>query len=82
MKIHAIYPQASRRLGKTAKWSLSVCGGESMTLFSLSKTLKAFIAILPLLQNLEGLEKDSPFLLLKSCTCHNTTIAFACVAAC
>lgn len=57
------------------------CGGESTSLFSLRKTLKAFIAILPLLQNLEGLEKDSSLFLEKLCTCHNTTIAFASGAA-
>lgn len=81
IKIHAIYPQASHRLGETAKWSLCFCGGESTSLFSLRKTLKAFIAILLLLQNLEGLEKDSSLFLEKLCTCHNTTIAFACGAA-
>lgn len=51
--------KASHRLEKTAKWSLSVCGGESTSLFRFRKTVKTFLAIRTLLQNLEALERQS-----------------------
>lgn len=51
--------KASHRLEKTVKRSLSVCGGESTSLFSFRKTVKTFLAILTLLQNLEALERQS-----------------------
>lgn len=53
-----------------------------MSLFISRKTLKAFIAIFSVLQNIEGLEKRQSFSLFKVMHMPCTTIAFVCVAAC
>lgn len=57
MKIHIIYLHASLILGKTEKWAFFLCGGDRMSLFIYRKTVKAFMAIFPVLQNIEGLGK-------------------------
>lgn len=82
MKIHIIHLQPSLILGKAAKWAFFLCGGDSMSLFISRKTLKAFIAIFSVLQNIEGLEKRQSFSLFKVMHMPCTTIAFVCVAAC
>lgn len=82
MKIHIIYLQASLILGKSEKWASFLYGGDSMSLFIPRKTLKAFIAIFPVLQNIEGLEKRQSFSSFKVMHMPYTTITFVCVAAC
>lgn len=82
MKIHITYLQASLILGKTAKCAFFLCGGDNMSLFIPRKTLKTFIAIFPVQQNIEGLEKRQYFSSFKVLNMPYTTIAFMCAAAC
>lgn len=70
MKIHITYLQASLILGKTAKCAFFLCDGDNMSLFIPRKTLQTFIAIFPVQQNIEGLEKRQYFSSFKYWTCH------------
>lgn len=81
MKIHIIYLQASLILGKRTKWAFFLCGEDNMSLFISRKTLKAFIAIFPVLQNIQGLEKSQSFSSFKVMHVPCTTIAFMYVVA-